>query len=462
MVQTIIMPKLGQTVETAAIVKWHKREGDKVSQGDILFEVETDKAVLEAESFHDGTLIKILVPENTPVPVLSAVAFVGEPGEPLPAAPPPPPPADKERDQVGADDAGAARTAPPPAVAQDSPQAPAGTGDAAGAGEGAAEPKPEAGGGRMVISPRARAMASTAAIDPAMVKGSGPGGRILERDVRAWMDANDYQSIRATPAAMRLARQNQVHLPAVRGSGEGGRVRVADIERAMDCRPVPMPGIRRIIAARLSESFSTIPHFYVTVTVDMTGLVALRARLKGENVPCCTINDFVLKATVESLDQTPVMNSRTDGRNITWNGDVNLGVAVGLERGLVVPVLQAAQLMELRQLSEQARLLIRQAHENKLTPDQMSGGGFTVSNMGMLDVDQFNAIINPGESGILAVASIRETAGVADGAVVPRQAMKITLSADHRIADGATGAAFVNLIKSKLEDVKSWTDLMLW
>lgn len=467
MPHTVIMPKLGQTVEESAIVKWHKQVGDTVQKGDVLFEIETDKAVLEAESFYDGTLLKIVVPENVPVPVRSVVAYIGESGESVPDTPPPAVgPAKPEPEPT--------KPEPPKAASQgkqpqtESPQPPSAAEPAAPVAAPPVQPvtpRPAVSGKpatpkRLIISPRARALARDAAIDPSSIEGSGPNGRIVEKDVRAWMDGHDYDKLRVAPAARKLARERNIDLLSVRGSGDGGRILTVDIERAERCKPVAMPRIRQVIAQRLSESFATIPHFYVTVTADMTDLMRLRTERKAEGLSY-SVNDFVLQATVLALEEMPAINSRTDGQSIAWNGDVDLGVAVSLDRGLVVPVVRAAQLLSMRELSDRVRALAQRARDGKLTPDEMSGSSFTVSNMGMLDIDQFNAIINPGEAGILAVASIREAPAVADGRLVVRQRMTLTLSADHRIVDGATGAAFVNAIKQKLEDLALWKSLTL-
>jgi len=217
--------------------------------------------------------------------------------------------------------------------------------------------------------------------------------------------------------------------------------------------------MRQVIAKRLQQSKQTIPHFYVTIKVDITDLSKYRALLKDQGVKY-SINDFILEAVVLSLGEFPVVNSTTDGSSIAWRGDVDLGMAVSVDNGLVVPVIRAAQTLTLPELSAQAKALAVKSRDGKLTPDEMVGSSFTVSNMGMLGVDQFSAIINPGEAGILAVASARETPAVVNGEIKIRTIMAMTLSADHRIVDGSTAAAFVNAIKTKLEDVELWKSLI--
>jgi pyruvate dehydrogenase E2 component (dihydrolipoamide acetyltransferase) len=213
--------------------------------------------------------------------------------------------------------------------------------------------------------------------------------------------------------------------------------------------------MRQVIAQRMLQSVTTAPHFFVTVSVDMTELGRLRADLKGAGT-ALSVNDFVLKAVAEALREFPDVNSTTDGRTVRWHGGIHLGLAVTLEGGLVVPVIRDAAELTLEEIHERAAGLAERARQGKLAPDEMSGGTFTVSNMGMLDVENFTAIINPGESAILAVSSILPQAAARNGGVEVRDMMKITLSADHRILDGARAARFVNAVRAKLEDIESW------
>jgi pyruvate dehydrogenase E2 component (dihydrolipoamide acetyltransferase) len=311
---------------------------------------------------------------------------------------------------------------------------------------------------RLVISPRAKVLAKNSAIDAARIAGSGPNGRITEKDVRAHLERYGYDQLRISPAAKRLAIEKGVDVLTVRGTGDGARIMTHDVERAIAERPKPMSRMRQVIARRLSESFMTIPHFYVSVTADMTELLKYRQQLK-ELGKAYTVTDFILEAVVMTLVEMPTVNSSTDGESVRWRGSVDLGVAVSLEQGLVVPVIRNAQTLSLAELSAQAKALAAKAREGKLLPDEMTGGSFTVSNMGMLDVDEFHAIINPGEAAILAVATTREQPAVVGGQVKIRSMMKMTLSVDHRIVDGATGAAFVNGVKKKLEDLELWKSL---
>jgi pyruvate dehydrogenase E2 component (dihydrolipoamide acetyltransferase) len=461
MAQAVIFPKLGQTMEEGAIVKWLKKEGDPVAKGDILFEIETDKANLEVESFFEGVLLKIYVREGITVPVNTVVGYVGAAGEKAPPQPPPPetaPAPEPAKPQAAAAPAPAPAT---PAPAPAKPQQPAA--EAAPVPQppkpAAALPAAPAPAARLVISPRAKALARACSINPARIKGSGANGRIVEKDVRAYLDASGYNDLRIAPAAKRMAAQNDIDILTVRGSGDGGRIMTDDIKRAIRRKPVALSRMRQVIARRLLESKQTIPHFYVTVKVDITDLMSYRSDLKAKGVNY-SVNDFVLESVILALQEFPVVNSVTDGMNITWHGDVDLGVAVSVDNGLVVPVIRAAQTLTMAEMKAQAKALAEKARAGKLTPDEMVGSSFTVSNMGMLNVDQFTAIINPGEAAILAVSTARQTPAVVNGEIKIRTIMAITLSADHRIVDGATGAAFVNSVKSKLEDLDIWKSLI--
>ncbi len=450
MAQPVLLPKLGQTVEEAAIVKWHKSVGDAVKQGDILFEIETDKAVLEAESFFDGFLLKIFVGEGETVPVSSVVAYIGEKGEKVPDAPPAPKvpvkvePAPVKAAAVAEDKKAIApviKAAPVVSVSSPAQSAPV---------VAVAE--------RVFISPRAKALTKAKCIDFKVIAGTGPNGRIVVKDVEAYLESSGYNQLRVSPAAKRLAAKHKVNLLTVRGTGVSERVMVHDVERSIAALPKKMSKMRQIIASRLTSSFRDIPHFYVTVSVDMTDLLIYRQELK-EAGKAYKVTDFILESTILSLEEFPAMNSSTDGVNVSWNESVNLGLAIGLDSGLVVAAIRNSQELTLSELSAQVASVGAKARSGKLMPDEMTGSTFTVTNMGMLNVEDFGAIINPGEGGILAVASTIPTATVVDGKIAVRQIMKVTLSADHRIVDGTTGAAFINAIKNKLEDVELWKHL---
>jgi pyruvate dehydrogenase E2 component (dihydrolipoamide acetyltransferase) len=281
----------------------------------------------------------------------------------------------------------------------------------------------------------------------------------VEKDVLAYLAASGYDALRITPAAKRLAAEKSIDILTVRGSGDSGRIMVEDIERAIRRKPVALSRMRQVIARRLVESKQTIPHFYVTVKADITDLMVFRSDLKARGLNY-SVNDFVLEAVVLSLEEIPIVNSVTDGQTVSWRGDVDLGMAVSVDNGLVVPVIRAAQTLTFSELSAQAKALAEKARAGRLTPDEMTGSSFSVSNMGMLNVDQFTAIINPGEAGILAVSSGRQEPAVVNGEVRIRSRMAMTLSVDHRIVDGAVGAQFANAVRSKLENIELWKSLV--
>jgi len=459
MVRPITMPKLGQSEEVGTLVRWRKKVGDAVAKGDVLFEIETDKALLEVESFFDGILLKTTVQEGATVPINTTVGFVGDPGEAIPE---------------GAAPAPEFRKPEQPAALREVPR-PLAPSPARGMPEARLKrPAAQAGANRELplhptpgvlaasevfrISPRAAKLARESAINPAPIVGTGPLGRIVERDVRNYLEAKGYYQLRITPAAKRLAAKENIDILALDGENGQGPITVAVVERAIAERPQPMSRMRQTIASRLTESFTTTPHFFVTVAVDMTELVNFRSELKAQGASY-TVTDFILKAVALSLVEFPIVNSTTDGKNVRWHSRVHLGLAVNLEQGLVVPVIRDAEELSLAELHDAATELIAKARAGKLTPDEMGGSTFTISNMGMLDIENFTAIINPGESAILAVSSALKQPVVRDDQIVIRDIMKMTLSSDHRIIDGATAARFANAIKQKLEEISLWKRL---
>jgi len=425
----IIMPKFGQMTEESAIVEWLKKEGDTVAKGDILFTVETDKSVMEVESFEAGTLLKIVVPPRVIVPVQSVVGFLGKPGEAIPGAAAPAIASVTEGEKVG-------RAVPCPPR-----RAPSARPDSQD--QRITEPVPvtpplpppvAAAPALFRISPRAAALARRSGIDPAPIHGSGPLGRVIERDVKQYLEAQGV-------------------LPS-----DAGQIPLSAAQRDLAEKPIVMSKMRQIIAERLTQSFRDTPHFYVTVSADLTGLMAYRNELKAAGASY-TITDFISQSVVLSLLEFPAVNSSTDGQSTRWHAQVNLGLAVTIPGGLVVPVIHNAGALTLKEISAASRRLAEKARAGKLTPDEMAGGTFTISNMGMLNVENFAAIINPGEGGILAVASALPQPVVRGGQVAIGQIMKMTLSADHRLIDGAQGAQFLNAVKARLEDLELWKRL---
>jgi pyruvate dehydrogenase E2 component (dihydrolipoamide acetyltransferase) len=425
MAHAILMPKPGQMTEECTVVAWHKREGDPVVRGDILFEIETDKSTMEVEAFDDGVLLRIVAPEGAVVPVNTVCGYVGTAGEEVPAGPPvaigaataPEVPGNRAPAGAPSPTPGSA-TAPTPLVTAGAGAPPARTGT----------PSPAA---RLAISPRARRLAAEVGLDPRSVAGSGPSGRIIERDVRRAMKAVLSPHGEAAPA------------PPLPGAEDG------------EDEPRPLSRLRRVIAERLTQSWTTIPHFSVTVTVDVTALLALRAELRTAGTSL-TVTDFVLAATARTLAEFPDVNSRTDGLSVWNRRRVHLGLAVAIPGGLVVPVIRDADRLGIGELHERAGALAAAARQGTLAVDDMTGSTFTVSNLGMHGVDEFSAIINPGEAAILAVASAVPTAvAIGDGLAV-RSIAKLTLSADHRLVDGELAARFLGGLRRRLEDAPSF------
>ena len=407
MAHPILMPKPGQMTEECTIVAWHKAEGDPVGRGDILFEIETDKANMDVEAFDEGVVLRILVGAGETVPVNTVCAYVGMAGETLPEAEPalatPLPAAPRETRAETAD-------SPPSRVPS-----------ASGESE------------RVRISPRASQLAAASGLDPRTIIGSGPEGRITERDVRAALETAPL-----TPST-----------PAAAPPGEGAS-RGEDEEA-----PRPLSRMRRVIAERLTQSATTIPHFTVTVAVDMSGLLALRKELNAAGATF-SVTDFILAATAQTLAEFPDVNSRTDGSLVWTRRRVHLGVAVSVPHGLLVPVIRDADRCSLSELHERAAGLAERARAGSLPLDDMSGSTFTVSNLGMFGVDEFSAIINPGEAAILAVSSVIPTPIVVGDGIGIRQVMKLTLSADHRLVDGELGARFLNALRRRLQDAEAF------
>jgi pyruvate dehydrogenase E2 component (dihydrolipoamide acetyltransferase) len=448
MVKAVIMPKLGQSEETVKIVRWRKQLGETIAKGDIIFEIETDKAVLEVESYYTGTLLKIVAGEGVTVPVQTTVAFVGDPGEPVPDAAPVPVlpkkteatrPSNTPLPHVGTATAPKAAPASSPLAAP--PASPA-----------VVEPE------LFRISPRAAKLARESVIDPAPIVGTGPSGRIVERDVKQYLEAKGYNRLRITPTAKNLAARGGINLLRLAPKEDGSQISVADIELILAERPKPLTRMRQIIAQRLTESYTHAPHFFVTVSADVTELESLRANLKAQGTPY-TLTDFVVKAAALALEQFPTVNGTSDGQTVRSRSQIHLGLAVALEQGLVVPVIRRANELTLAEIHAGAQVLTAKARLGQLTPAEMTGSTFTISNLGMMDVENFTAIINPGESAILAVASGSKQPVVRNDQVVIRTMMKMTLSSDHRLIDGALAARFLNSIRKSLEEKSLWQRL---
>jgi pyruvate dehydrogenase E2 component (dihydrolipoamide acetyltransferase) len=439
MAHPILMPKPGQMTEECVLVAWLKREGDVVKKGDVLFEIETDKSNMDVEAFEEGILLKRLVQEGETVPVNAVCAYVGEPGEAIPDAPSP----------VAAQ--APAATSPQPVAPVAVAPAPAVTSAPAAATAVASASRDDV---RLRISPRASRLAADSGIDPRTIAGTGPEGRITERDVRAAVEAVAMAApaapaASASTAAPVAARPSS---PAQAATAPPRSPEPASYDwNAEDAGPRQMSRMRRIIAERLTLSATTVPQFTVTVAVDVTRLLMLRSELKAAG-NALSVTDFIVFAAAQTLVEFPDVNSRTDGVSVWSRRRVHVGLAVALPDGLVVPVIRDTDSHSLEDLHARAAELADGARNGTLSPNDMTGGTFTISNLGMFGVDEFCAIINPGESAILAVSSVVPTpVAIGDGIGI-RQIMKLTLTADHRLVDGELAARFMNALRRRLQD----------
>lgn len=419
--EVILMPRLSDTMTEGVIADWHKKVGDKVSKGDLLAEVETDKATMELESYKNGTLLYIGAQKGDKVPVNSLLCVIGEPGS-----------VDLDAIKAAANGGPVAAGSASPAVEQ---------GSVSGSTEAATATQESTTNGRLKASPLARKLAAEKGINLQQVQGSGDGGRIVKSDIES------FQPGKAAPAAAATAAAPVASTPAqpatTTTSGGTGLVSFED-------RPVSQ--MRKVIARRLAESKFTAPHFYLTMSIDMDKAVASRAQLNELAPVKISFNDMVLKAVAIALKQHPVVNSSWLGDTIRTNHHVNIGVAVAVDEGLLVPVVRNADTKGLSQIATEVKDFAGKAKAKKLQPSDWEGSTFTISNLGMFGIDEFTAIINPPDSCILAVGAIQQVPVVKNGAVVPGNVMKVTLSCDHRVVDGASGAAFLLTVKGLLEE----------
>ena len=409
------MPRMSDTMTEGNIVSWLKKEGDKVESGDTLAEVETDKATMELDSFTDGILLHIAVKEG-PVPIDGVIAVIGKAGEDWKTAL-----AAAQGGNNGSNGQQAAAPAPEATV-------PASAAPASSIPAAASEDEDK----RVKASPLARSIAKDAGIDIAQVAGSGDQGRIVKKDVEAALESQ-----KAAPAA----KPETPAAPAtVYAAGSG------------QYEEVPVSQMRKTIARRLSESKFTAPHFYLTVEINMDKAIDMRTQVNAISPVKISFNDFVIKAVAASLRQHPAVNSSWLGDKIRYNKDINIGVAVAVEDGLVVPVVRQADIKTLSQINTEVKAFAGKAKERKIQPQEMQGNTFTISNLGMFGIEEFTAIINPPDACIMAVGAIVEKPIVKEGQIVVGNMMRVTLSSDHRVVDGATGAQFLQTFKSILED----------
>ena len=434
MLQEVVLPQLGQTMEEGTIEKWHKAEGEPIKKGEILFELTTDKATLEVESFVEGVVKKILVEEGQTVAVNELIAIIGA-----------------EEDQLPEDIDALRQKARKPVAGRETPAGPVEV--AAPAAAIAAESRPAAPAGRIFASPRARTIAREKHVPLSVLHGTGPEGRIVERDVLAYL--KKLEGVRHTPAARLVASERGIDLLAVRPAEEGGRITKEDVLRQAEAlvtegRAIPLSPMRSTIARRMTAAKQTVPHFYLIGQVRMRKALELREGLKTPQREI-SLTALLVKAAALALKENPRANARFEGDRIALNDRINVGVAVAVEDGLFVPVIKDADVKGLAAVSSELKQLAATAREGKLIPEQYEGGSLTLSNLGMFGVDYFLPIINPPESCIIGIGQIAETVVARDGAIAIEPVMKVSLSADHRVIDGAEAARFFQAFRNALE-----------
>jgi pyruvate dehydrogenase E2 component (dihydrolipoamide acetyltransferase) len=462
MAQILEMPRLSDTMQEGRVIKWHKKEGDRIAPGDVIAEIETDKANMDFEAFDAGVLLKILVEDGGTAPVGGPVAILGQPGEDVSAllaqasaggkAQPAPAAAQQAERQVPA-----APTAPvaPAATAAAQPQ-PAASPEAARAPAPPPRPAPSPapsparapattggnGHGRILASPLARRLADELGVNLRQLRGSGPGGRIVKGDVER-AAGQPGRAAASEPAPETPAPQ------ATRGPAPAAAPPATSAPPAAQSQSLSM--MRKTIARRMVEAKQQAPHFYLTAQADMDAAVAFRAQVNEALGVKISFNDLVIKACALALRRVPQVNASFAGDHLVLHPQVHIGVAVAIEDGLITPVVHDADVKSLGAIAREVQELAARARERKLRPEEYTGSTFSVSNLGMFGVEEFAAIINPPEAGILAVGAVRKQPVVKDDDIVVGHRMKVTLSGDHRTIDGATGARFLQEVLRILE-----------
>ena len=445
MATIVIMPKQGLMMEEGTITSWLKKEGEAVTAGEPLFEMETDKLTITMDAEASGTLLKILHPEGDVVPITQPIAVLGEPGEDVSAL-------------VGGDAAPAQAAAPAEAAPTPAAEAPAAP---------AVERAP---GERVFSSPRARLRAEENGVNIAAVPGSGPDGLVIERDVNAYMVSKPA----VTPLAANIAKAQGVDLSGVTGSGSNGKIKVFDlpggspaaapaaqespaaVQQSRGTHTEKMSGMRKAISRNMLASKETNAQTNHRIKVDMTAAIALRKQYKDLGIKI-SYNDIIVRACAKALADMPIVNASVEGDSILYHDYVNVGTAVSVPGGLIVPVIKDADIIGLSGIAARSAALIEKAREGRLTDADYHGGTFTVSSLGMFDLDDFVAIINPPESAILAVGKIAKTPVVVtdeegEDAIVIKSMCALCLSYDHRIIDGAEAAKFLQKVKNYLQN----------
>jgi len=458
MAEVINMPKLGLSMQKGTIVKWLFKEGERVEKGESLLEIETEKIVNEIESPISGILLKIYVHEGETVPILTPLGVIGKIGEKIDI--------DKEKDEVEEKEKSKDK-------------------NISNTKEENKSSKSEIILTREIkASPVAIKYAKEANIEICKIKGTGPGARILKKDVQRYLHENNipipkeenYGNEKISPCADHLSKKGGINIDKVEGSAPGGRIIKKDIERYIKLndskqenivgqyedklgkdigKRIPYTGMRKIIGDRLSQSKFTAPHIYFTISADMSKIQKLTDSFKKTSTSNISINDFIVFAVAKGLSEQPKINCSLIGEEIIYHKDINIGVAVALEEGLIVPVVRSADKKSLLALSKEIKSLVKLSREGKLMPDDYKGGTFTVSNLGMYGIEQFTSIINPPEAAILGVGAIKKIPIVIEeeskDKLEIRSIAKFTLSVDHRLIDGAIAAKFLNQLKYYLE-----------
>lgn len=416
MATAVIMPKAGMAMEQGTISRWLKKVGDPIKKGEPILEIETDKVSMEVEAEVSGVLLAILEEPGAVVPVIQTIAWIGAAGEAVPAV--------EKKAAVVKASAPVKEVSTPSEVQQVAPQRLS---------------------GKIAATPAAKTLAKEKKIDLSKIAPTSVSGVIKRRDVEA------KANIKVTPLARKMAMEREIDLQSIKGTGAGGKITVADIEAMpRPAKKIPLVGMRKVIAQRMCASKREIPEVTLTLSADVTTLLTLRAKLKAEG-KAFTVNDFILCAVARALSESPMVNATLENEVIHSWPDVNLGVAVGLDNGLVVPVLRKAQKYSLAELAMVAKQQIELARNGKLMPDAFLGGTFTITNLGMFGVEHFNPIINLPQVAILGICAAQERLYLDQGQVKAKTLMPLCLTHDHRVIDGVCGMNFLNKVKGYLE-----------
>jgi pyruvate dehydrogenase E2 component (dihydrolipoamide acetyltransferase) len=435
MATQVIMPKLSPTMEEGQLSRWLKKEGDKVSMGEPLAEIDTDKATMEMQALGNGVLRKILIQEGESAPLGQLIAIIGEPDEDISSIA-------AEAPIKAPAEAAAAPTEKKEEAEEPTPTKPADAEtNAGGNGSKAAVSVPQPATGRLIVSPLAARMAAESGIDLRSVNGSGPGGRIIKRDVEGLIGE---QGASAQPAVAPKPRQlRAVPSPAQKSA----------ITAASAYRDEPASEIRRTIAKRLVTSLGPVPHFFLTTEIEMDRAAEMRGSINALDPELkISINDIIIKVAAAALLQHPQVNASFQDKVVRYYEHADIGVAVAIEEGLITPIIRSADQKSLGEIASEVRELAGRARERKLKPEEYMGASFSISNLGMFGIDEFTAVINPPEGAILAIGAMSPKPVVRDNEIVVRQMMRATMSCDHRVIDGATGAKFLQTFKKILEN----------